>query len=477
MLEPIAKFLESASSLWKLREALIALSQTNPIVAGVIIFFLLIILVYLLVTNVANLALKVYSWLQSPTSAAGIIFGMIVAAVVSTGIVLSIRVSTAPVPAFTVEKDDFIRDPLYLTWTYDQQGMKNKDATVFYEIQSAVDNNFQIDVRREDNADVAYKYVSTANGPRYWRVRAVDGQTGQPISDWSRGDNRFTQYDSAYKRIEETGTVLIHVSSAENEDIFKWIDRTFKGFDIKLANAIVASLSDRMKKGSRPLKAKFVPTPFPELLNMPKLGKADIIISSISKLQERELKHELGFSETYFCTTQALVFPAGKPDQPVADMIRGKKVGFHAGTTSDRVAMALNKDVPFDVKPFSRVDQMIRALRRSELDIGITDAPFAAAHRRAPVPGGGQSRLGMKLFSSRDFPPSIRSEQFDEYAVAVHSTEDALLRAINDVIAQLKTSGSLSRMVEEATAEHEKAKRLEGMPDPPRARPWECPPH
>jgi ABC-type amino acid transport substrate-binding protein len=470
MLDPIVKFFDHMSSLWKLRDALVALCQSNPVVAGAIIFFLLIVLVYLIVTNAANLALKAYSWLQHPASAAGVVLGLIVAGVVSTGMVLSIRMTAAPVPVFNVDKDTFVGEQLHLKWKYDQQGTKKKDVTVFYELESAADSNFQIDVRREpDYADGERKYLRNINASRYWRVRAVDSQTHQPISDWSRGETELTQYDSAYKRIEKTGTVLIYVTSVENEDIFKWLDKTFQGFDIKLANAIVASLSNRI--GSGPLRVKFIPHPWPELLKMPSQGRADMIISSISKLKEREQLHNLKFSETYFCTTQALVFPAGSPEQSIADMIRGKRVGFHEETTSDRVAKELNKDIPFDAKAYRRVDGMIDALLSSDLDIGITDAPFAAGNRQVHQP-----RLEMKLLSSKDFPSSIPNERFDEYAVAVRSSEDALLRAISEAIAQLKTSGGLHQMVVSATSEYETAKGLaKGALGAPPARPWECP--
>lgn len=479
MLELIVKLLEDIGSLWKLRDAFIALSQTYPVVAGVIVFLLLIILAYLVATNVANLAVQIYLWLQRPGSALGIILGLIFAGVMSTGVVLSIRTATAPVPIFSVDKDTFIGEPLLLKWKYDKKSVNSYNNTVFFEIQSAADHNFQIDAHPETGyVDGDYKYVQHINASRYWRVRAVDSQVGQPISDWSN-IAQFTQYDSAYKRIETTGTVLIYVSSAENEDPFKWVDKTFKGFDIKLAEGVVASLSKRIRIGSRPLIAKFVPIPWPELLNMPGRGQADMIISSISKLRAREEQYKLVFSDAYFCTTQAMIFPAGNKDRSIDDMIRGKKVGFQEGTTGERLAMALKKDIPFEAKPSARAEQVIYALLHSDLDIGITDEPFATVNRATYVSGNGKPRLDVKPFARKDFPSSIpNDEQFDEYAIAVYSSEDSLLTAINEAITQMKTSGNLYRMLEAAISEYEKAKNLaKGSYRLESERPWECPSH
>lgn len=476
MFDPVIKFLENISQLWKFRETIVTLCQTNPVAAGIVIFFLLIVFVYLIVTNVADLALKVYSWLWHPTKAAGVVAGLIVAAAMASGIVLSIRTSTAPVPVFSVDKDTFIGEPLLLKWTYDNQGLRTADTIVFYEVQSAADHNFQVDARTDKFTDGYYQYIESINASRYWRVRAVRSNDRQPISDWS-GGAQFTQYDSVYKRIESTNTVLIYVSSAENEDAFKWIDTTFRGFDIALARAIVESLSGRLKRGAQPLTAKFVPIPWSELLDAPSQGRADMIVSSISKLRSREQRHKITFSETYFCTTQALLFPAGHPAASIEDIIRGKRVGYQEGTTSERVAKALKEKAPFDATPFSRVEQVVHALRRSDLDVGIADAPFAAVNRHRYLADGGKPRLDIRPFSHADFPQSLPShEVFDEYAIAVPSSEDVLLGAINDALAQLKASGNLRRMLEVANAEYETAKKLpKGASGSLSERPWECP--
>ena len=317
-------------------------------------------------------------------------------------------------------------------------------------------------------------FEQICNASRFWRIRAVYGS--EEYSDWSPVV-QITQYDSAYRRIEATGKVLVSVSLSEHRDIFKWLDKASRlhGYEIKLVEKIVDQLSIRMAK-KPPLTLTIKSALWPEPLDHPRKGVADMILSSISKRSRREKQYEISFSEMYYCTNQSLLFRTSETDLSISKMIAGKIVGFQAESTSAPVVEALKSGKPDEVRSYIRLADIPGDIVSKRIDFGVVDTPFAIDAQRITRVND-LDRLRHKVFKRGDFPDSLSEEERnDEYAIAV-PRDDELLPVINEIIVALKKDGTLGRLLEEAKQEYEVA---EGLPrgslagDRPRDRSWEC---
>jgi ABC-type amino acid transport substrate-binding protein len=390
--------------------------------------------------------------------------------------IFSPKLPTA-VPEWTMSGTTFIGQPIHLGWNYDVQSAAEGSrpaASVLFQISSSGRPDFDRDVRTDSYADGQHKYISHINATRFWRVRAVDYRTKKPLSDWS-ATIRLTQYDSAFDRIKATGKVLVGMSNTEIQGVFKWVDdKGFRGFDVTLARLIVQRLSHNV---GHPLEMLIVSVPWTHILDMPVQGRSDIIISSITKLKQREPQHLITFSSTYYCTAAALIYRVGTEGRTIRDMIAGKIVGVQKKTTSARHAAAIAKEMHIKIEYFDTTEALIDKLLKTNIDFGIVDAPFAAAAQYSNRVNG-RDRLKFKEFRKADFPASMpEDEQVEAYALAVRSGEFELLGAIDKIIAEAKQSGLLTRLLKEATREYEDAS---GIPRGGqggialRERPWEC---
>jgi ABC-type amino acid transport substrate-binding protein len=387
--------------------------------------------------------------------------------------------STAPIPRWDLSGDTFIGGPIPLAWKFDRSALLNLDgskseASILFELQSSNDARFGADTRLETYADGDRKYVARINATRFWRVRAVESRTKNPLSHWSLAIS-ITQYDSAYARIKATGDVLVYVSNAEIQGTFKWVDnKGLRGFDMALAKLIVDELSVRI---GRSLEMRPKPVPWIQLLDTPRKGQSDFILSSITKLERRKREFGIEFSEPYYCTTHALIYQVGAPDRTIREMIAGKTVGVQDKTTNARLAEELAKEIAFHLKAFDTTETLIDALMRSEIDYGVADTPFAVSAqigRRL----GGKDLLGFKTFRNEDFPASIpEEERVEEYAIAVRGGEHELLSAIDSVIGKAKQDGTMTRLFKDATQEFEHTQGVTGSSrdgDTAKDRPWLC---
>src|SRR5262249_25791902 len=260
-------------------------------------------------------------------------------------------------------------------------------------------------------------------------------------------------YDSAYDRIRLTGKVLVSVSDAEVQGPFKWLDAKgdYHGFDIMLAKRIEEELARRL---GIPLRLVQNPAEGAKLLDEPRQGGADFIISSITRLEHRQRDFQIEFSDTYYCSTHALMYRVGTPDLPIRDMIRGKSVGVQEKSTNALLAEELLKGNEFQLFTFANTEAMTAALLQRKIDYAVADPLFAIAARFTSLSGSDQ--LAFKEFKKGDFPPTFPVElQMQNYAIAVRAGERDLLNTINSVIETAKKDGSLTGLLIEATREFE----------------------
>jgi ABC-type amino acid transport substrate-binding protein len=464
MFDIITKTINQMGALWEYRGPFIEFCRDHPFWAGVFIFILFVGVGYIVVTNFVEFIRKFAQWMQSTRGRVGVSIAFCAVSLLSLGAVMWINALSAPAPSFLGEDvaTFVVGEPVRLRWSY--AGVADNEP-ILYEVQSAGDPAFEVGVKHEGYAESGYKPIKRPiNGVRYWRVRTVDPSDRQrPSSRWGRGI-RIEQYESAFRRIAATGTFSVYVSNSVEQGVFKFRsddDGKPDGYDIMLTQILAERLPAKMGIGG-PLKLRLVPVSWEDMLDSPSEGKADMIISTITKFSQREEVRRIKFSMPYYSTTQSLVYRCGDADRPLRERLRGKRIGVQKATTSELLINALRDEMggeALSIQNFPQLDDIIAALLRtnSNIDYVLTDTPFAVGAELQNRPGG-SSRLGYKTLTPEDFPGSIPPEQrVENYAVAVRAPDVELLAAINSIIAEMKDSGELDRLFHAATTGYERA--------------------
>lgn len=399
------------------------------------------------------------------------------------------RFAGSNAPVWSLNGTEFVGEPVPLTWTYQFKGPfddSNKHKSICFKIQRASDKKFTSDAKTIANCWPPEKsYRDNINGTRYYRVRALDRESKMFLSGWS-DTIRITQFVNALMRIRKTGQLRLYMADAQEQDIFKWVaEKGTQGVDIELARHIRKELS-KSKVIQQNLEMSERPIRFDRLLVNVQEGRADFVVSTVTKTPDREKKYDIRFSDGYFCTTHALLYRANTDEQASAirEMLAGKVVAAQYETTNSQLARALLENAG-DAASFKLVDErrfiettdLVHAIRRQEIDYAIVDTAFARGaqldERRA---NEGVEVLTYREFTRDDMPPSWRNGYKQEYSVAVRRTEIELLNIINKIIAEAKADGSLKNIYKKALCDFESTYGLEHGSHMLQEPPWECGP-
>lgn len=469
MPDVLMQIVEQFGTLLKLREQLTTLSNDRPLVAGVLIFLMIIVATKIIVSQLIDFFRTFGSWARRPVVVLPLILGLSVAGLASAGLVLDLRRNSQSVPIIEIDSDTVIGPTLNLRWKYDKTAPR-------YQVQSAVNKTFSIGAREEGYTDGVFIPKDHVNAARYWRVRAV-GLDNAPSSDWS-ASILATQYDSSFNRISETGRLRVNVSNSHNQGAFKFLKGgVYAGYEIDLITEIVAALPQQLNLGR---KVDFSPEPIPwaNLLDAPQRGRADLIVATISARKDREEKHRLRFTQPYYCTTLSVVFRPSTRTRPIREMLGGRSVAVQEGTTSEIYIEALNRDMKGNApakiirQPESR--SVIDLVVSGGADFAITDTPFASADQMAR--GAHLIRL-LELTSPDDFSDDTPFEgRVDYYAIGLRDTEQELLDAINKSIQSMRAR-RLGELIDEANKTYARhmqlSEAMEAIPNRP--DPTVCP--
>jgi ABC-type amino acid transport substrate-binding protein len=429
-------------------------------------------------------------------------------AALSAATVFALPRITQPTPEFTLDKRIFVGEAVFLKWKYDRSKLKRADRgkTLFYQLQWDESALFP-HPHLEEAVDREYYFAEGQKGKRFWQVRAYDPSVGRALSDWGPYAE-VTAYETAYQRIEDTKVVTIFVSNSVNQAFFKFVENgKFGGFDIALIQSIVGKLPARAGIQGE-LVPDIKPVRWAELLDAPRQGRADVIISTITKLKERTEKLNIGFSEPYYCTTQSVIYLDGKSEQPIKDMLASDRVGVQGETTSERLVNKLRdqyeggkserlvsilrqllevREEPGRVFPivnasedrkkieppqlFPEADNVIRAVLRKEIEYGVIDTPFAET---AVLKYDG---LSYKEFQKQDFPREYPAdEQVERYAIGTPRNEGGLLDGINAVLGDMKKDGTVERLITESRQKYlGKFVQKPVVEKQAAHKPWDCP--
>jgi ABC-type amino acid transport substrate-binding protein len=144
-------------------------------------------------------------------------------------------------------------------------------------------------------------------------------------------------------------------------------------------------------------------------------------------------------------------------------MISGKRLGFEKPSTSERLAVALERDITVSGKASpelhaeERPAAIIDDVRSYKIDVGITDLPFAVESILTARQHADHS-LDYRRVDVSELPASIPdASRFDEYAIAIRRG-DQLLPLINQSLRKLKESGDLARMIRATVRDYEQFK-------------------
>lgn len=446
------KILEQIGAVFQLQEQLASLSKSNPALAWLIVLILAIFIANIAITQLVEL-IKKFSGGQSHSRFAwvGLVLGFSAAALVSWGVVLNLRQVSASIPELNVDEDTVIGRPLMLKWKYD-----GKEKNVRFEIQSSSTADFG---EEDDVKSLGLWYgssllVEQVNDERYWRIRQVDknrraGRWSSPI--------RITQYASSLERIKKRKYVNVYISDSFNEAFFKFTarnpDNNYQGYDLSVIGEIIKKLPAKLGIDT-PLEYDPEPVNWTSLLEAPGKGLADIIISTITATKKREEKLAIKFSLPYYCTRQSLVYRPPQLSQPIARMIEGKKIGVQKNTTSKEILELFQTEMAengkFELHEYPQAADVMDAVVKRAVDYGFTDTPFASAGQLQY----GTGVLGYReLIGPEDFPDKLELERrVEKYAIAVRSGEEDLMRAIDEIIDDMKKE-KLGKLLQEAVTD------------------------
>jgi arginine/lysine/histidine transporter system substrate-binding protein len=206
------------------------------------------------------------------------------------------------------------------------------------------------------------------------------------------------------------------------------------GIDVEIAKKIAA-------KAGKELEIRNVA--FDSLSNELSSGKCDFVAAGMTVTEDR--KKNMDFSDTYFDATQSIIVLKNSSIKSRTDL-NGKTVGVQQGTTGDTYCTDEEKTSDIHVKTVKRYNKGSDAI--SDLIAGRLDAVVI-------------DDFPAQKFVENNSDKIIKLDDaltVEHYAIAVKKGNTDLLNTINSVLAEMKSSGELDKLIEENKAALEKAK-------------------
>ena len=198
----------------------------------------------------------------------------------------------------------------------------------------------------------------------------------------------------------------------------------FKGIDVEIANKIAEKLG---------VKLEIHDIAFDTTIAELQSGKANFVAAGMTADEDR--KKNVDFSETYFNASQAIIVANDSSITKPADL-SGKKVGVQQGTTGDKYCTnedGTNEVSGIEVQRYNKGVDAVTDLISGRVDAVVIDN-FPA------------SRFVEK--NSDKIKKLDEALTIEEYAIAVPKGDKEMLSVINEVLAELKDSGELDKLVD-----------------------------
>lgn len=186
------------------------------------------------------------------------------------------------------------------------------------------------------------------------------------------------------------------------------------GFDIDLMNEIASRLG---------LETKVIDTSFDTIFSQLAGGRFDVVIAASTITPERE--EEVNFSDPYYLSQQSLTVRSDSGIQSIEDLEPGMVVAVQNGTTGKKYAEE-NLPEGVEIRAFPEGPDGYTALEAGDVDAVINDEPTAIAEIA--------ERAGLEIVQTIDTG--------EAYGIAVDPANEALLEAINLVLAEIIADGT-----------------------------------
>jgi ABC-type amino acid transport substrate-binding protein len=236
-----------------------------------------------------------------------------------------------------------------------------------------------------------------------------------------------TAATTTIEKIKADGYVTMSTNAEFEPFEFKDGDN-FTGIDIDISNKVAEKLG---------VKLKINDVAFSALTMELNTGKADFVAAGMT--EDPDKKKNVDFSEAYFDASQSIIVQKGSPIKTRTDL-NGKKVGVQNGTTSDKYCT--NEDGTSDIKVafterYSKSADAITDLMNGKIDAVVVDDYPA------------------KKFVEKNADKLVKLNEaltVEKYAIAVKKGDAEMLKIVNEVLKDLKSSGELNKIFEKYTA-------------------------
>jgi ABC-type amino acid transport substrate-binding protein len=227
--------------------------------------------------------------------------------------------------------------------------------------------------------------------------------------------------DETWTRIQREG--LMRVGMDPSWPPFEYIDESTGervGFDVGLARAIGQHLG---------VEVEFVNVGFDSLYDALYVGRFDAIISALP--YDSLLYGDVAYSISYFNAGQVLVVRAGETEVSEVNDLAGKRLGVEFASEGNALARRLQKEIEdLSLENYITPQDMLSALKEGEVEAAIVDA-VSAYHFIATE--GGVQVVGDPLTD-------------ELYVIAVQLDSPLLLKAVNEVLVEMREDGTLERL-------------------------------
>jgi polar amino acid transport system substrate-binding protein len=200
------------------------------------------------------------------------------------------------------------------------------------------------------------------------------------------------------------------------------------GFDAALAAEIARQWS---LANETPIRVEYIYTGFDGLYDALKAGQFDAILSALPYDPRRT--EDVRFSHAYFNGGPLVVVRVGDDSIKTYYDLANRRVGVELGSSGDGFARRWQRRLKYDVRFYNSPADVLRALKRNQVDGVFTD--FLAFNDFARAEGGLQI---------------VSQPLLDElFVIAVRKSDWTLLAQINAVIDAMKKDGRMERLMEE----------------------------
>lgn len=226
--------------------------------------------------------------------------------------------------------------------------------------------------------------------------------------------------DLSLERLKQTGKLVIGIDPSYPP--FEGYDEKGQlvGYDVDLS----AELASRL--GAQP---SFVAIDMGGIIDALIAKKIDVIISSLSPYPE--YSKQLAYSHAYFDAGQVIVVRADSTEVTSVDDLKGKAITLESGSGADLEMSKHTKRLEGSaVRPMMTAQQALSEVREGRADAAVVDAISALEFVR--------SNQSLKIAGR-----PITDEPF---VIAVRRQDQALLKAIDRILAEMQADGSLDRL-------------------------------